>query len=141
VDKHKCPICGGYKIKTVSKICRKCADKSPEGRRKKSISHLGKKNYFWKHGKTEELKLIRRGIEYRLWREAVFARDNWTCKYCGSRGCDLQSHHIKSFTHYPELRFAIDNGETVCLDCHKKTDNYSGHSSYKGMLALENKLK
>lgn len=131
MSKHKCYVCGGYKISPVAKVCRKCADKSPEARRKKSIAKLGRNNYFWKHGKTEELKLLRRGIEYRLWREAVFARDNYICRYCDGRGGDLQAHHIKSFTDYPELRFAIDNGETVCLDCHKKTDNYSGKNSRK----------
>jgi 5-methylcytosine-specific restriction endonuclease McrA len=64
--------------------------------------------------------LIRAGIDFRLWREAVFARDNWTCQRCLKRGGQiLHPHHIKSFAKYPELRFAIDNGTTLCRDCHK----------------------
>jgi hypothetical protein len=80
----------------------------------------------WKGGLTGINFKIRHGIEHRLWREAVFARDNWTCqnKECKERGGELQAHHIQSFSKYTELRFAIDNGVTLCKRCHKKTDNY-----------------
>ena len=98
---------------------------SIETRKKLSETHTGDKSPFWKGGISLLHIRIRHGIEFRLWREAVFARDNWTCQECGRRGGKLNSHHIKAFADYPELRFAIDNGKTLCLDCHKLTGNYT----------------
>ena len=68
----------------------------------------------------------RKTLEYRLWREAVFLRDNFTCIWCGQRGGRLQADHIKPFSLYPELRFALDNGRTLCETCHKTTNTYGG---------------
>jgi hypothetical protein len=80
--------------------------------------------------KIDESKVWRSRIEYRLWREAVFARDNWTCQNCGQRGKELHPHHTQNFSQFQELRFAIDNGITLCKNCHKlfhklygRTDN------------------
>ena len=70
--------------------------------------------------KTYESRVWRKRIEYRLWRESVFSRDNWTCRKCKVRGNSLHPHHIQNFSSHPELRFAIDNGITFCIDCHKK---------------------
>lgn len=109
---------------------------TPEVRKKMSAGKRGNKNPFWKGGKDSEARRIRQRIEYRLWREAVFARDNWTCQKCEERGGKLHSHHIKSFAEYPELRFAIDNGETLCQDCHKLTDSYIGRSQWTAPTAI-----
>ena len=90
-----------------------------EIRRRMGLSRSGEKNHNWKGGITSEAEKIRKSIEYRLWREAVFARDNWTCQICGKRGNGtLNAHHIKPFSDYPELRTSIENGITLCRECH-----------------------
>lgn len=105
--------------------------RTPETRKKLSDSHKGEKCYLWKGGVSSENIIIRKCVESKLWREAVFARDNWTCQRCLERGGVLSAHHIKSFSEYPELRFAIDNGVTLCQKCHRKTENYGGKSIKK----------
>jgi len=80
-----------------------------------------KENHWnWKGGISDENIRIRQSSKYKTWRDKVFKRDNFTCKDCGVRGTYLQAHHIKPFSKYKELRFDIDNGITLCLECHKK---------------------
>ena len=80
----------------------------------------GKKNWQWKGGKSR--KHHNKNKRYRQWRMAVFMRDNWTCQFCGKRGgIDLEPHHIKEWAKYPKLRYSVENGITLCKECHKLT--------------------
>lgn len=93
---------------------------SKEVRLKLSLLHKGKKCIFWKGGVSKINEKIRKSIDYRLWRETVFARDNWTCQKYGTRGGRLHPHHIKNFSQHPELRFAIYNGITLSETAHRE---------------------
>jgi hypothetical protein len=84
----------------------------------------GEKHHWWKGGITPINEAVRKSLEYKLWRTAVFERDNFTCIWCGKKDKTIQADHIKPFALFPELRFAIDNGRTLCHDCHKTTDTY-----------------
>lgn len=82
--------------------------------------YKGEKHHFYKNGKTLENRDIRYSIEYKRWRKDVFFRDNFTCQHCGdNKGGNLNAHHIKPFANYIELRLVLDNGITLCEDCHK----------------------
>lgn len=88
---------------------------------KKRVTLIGEKHPNWKGGISGEIMRIRKGSEIKLWRNFVFERDNFTCQHCGdNKGGNLQAHHIKSFADYPELRFEVSNGLTLCKPCHDK---------------------
>ncbi len=100
-----CMIC---KIKLSQKKsktgkCQKCY----------SISRI-----TWNKGKgtkTSEYQRIKHSTEYKLWRKSVFNRDDYTCQKCFKVGNRIHPHHIKSFKSYPEFRFSVDNGITLCV--------------------------
>ena len=62
-------------------------------------------------------------MEYIKWRISVLNRDNYTCLNCGKHGDDtvLHVHHIKRYADNEELRTDVNNGITLCYECHKKT--------------------
>lgn len=101
---------------------------SDEHKRKLSEAHIGQfakeKHPNWKGGTSSENTIIRYSLEYKLWRKSVFVRDNYTCRMCNKRGCRLRAHHLWDFAKFPELRFAINNGITLCVKCHKKIHNF-----------------
>ena len=86
---------------------------------------------------TTEREVIKKTLKYRFWRESVFKRDDYTCQICSKRGGKLNADHIKSFRDYPEYRLDINNGRTLCVDCHYKTDNY-GSKAIKNSIMRSN---
>jgi hypothetical protein len=108
--------------------------------RKKEISEFFKKrtgslNPAWKGGKTKLQQALRSCSKYKEWRNNIFKRDDWTCQICQKRGTYLESHHIKPFitiirenyiksfeeAMLCDLLWDINNGKTLCLNCHNKT--------------------
>jgi 5-methylcytosine-specific restriction endonuclease McrA len=69
--------------------------------------------------KPEDVVAIRNSKEYREWRTAVYERDKYTCQNCGRVGGKINAHHIKPFSRFPELRLDVNNGVTLCKECHK----------------------
>lgn len=108
---------------------------------RKETAHFCSKECSWQYrneGKRTENKKIRQSAKYKAWRTLVFERDNYTCIECGDhnyegRGSSLSLHadHVKPFALYPELRFDINNGRTLCVPCHKKTGTYGRGAIYR----------
>ena len=93
-----------------------------EHRQKIADSRRGEKNWMWRGGVTAINKVIRKSVLYREWREAVFKRDGYLCVIGGKEhGSNIHADHIKPFSLFPELRFELSNGRTLCVPCHLKT--------------------
>jgi hypothetical protein len=112
----------------------------------------------WQGGRLDLYQMVRRLPEMFKWRDEIFKRDNYTCVKCGdSIGGNLEAHHkqsfsilfhnfINTFNQFSPIEdkevllriaiiyhpfFDLDNGETLCIDCHKHTDNYGRKKSNK----------
>ena len=128
----------------ISYMCKKHEDKGIQHRTLDQIMHSdtcckyggyemrsGENNNRWKGGITSKKEKIRKSDEYKEWRNSVFERDNYTCQCCGdSTGGNLQAHHKYNFSEYPELRFDVDNGITLCKKCHDFSQLGSFHYVY-----------
>src|SRR3990167_7214496 len=95
-----------------------------ETREKIGKSNSGENCNWWKGGVTRENERIRKTAIYYEWRRAVFFRDGWTCVLCRKFGGVLNADHIKPFAHFPELRFEVKNGRTLCIKCHRNTPTF-----------------
>ena len=59
----------------------------------------------------------RTSVEYQQWKQDVRQRDGNACRRCGF-DTNLEVHHIKRWEKYPEFRTELDNGLTLCGNCH-----------------------
>jgi len=90
---------------------------------------IGRNNTRWKGGITPLNIKLRNSYEARKWRMLVFLRDNFTCQFCHQKGGKLETHHIKAWNRFPQLRFNINNGIALCEKCHKLTPNYKNYEN------------
>jgi 5-methylcytosine-specific restriction endonuclease McrA len=122
-------------IEVINKISLTRLGKPSILKGKKLPQRSREKCHFWKGGITTITKQIRTSLKYKQWRSEVFQRDNWTCQTCNNRGCYLEAHHIKQFidifnennihslsdAENCEELWDINNGVTLCIECHNLT--------------------
>lgn len=116
-----------YSKNNLDKLTFKKGHKINTGRtygEERNLKIRGENSPHWKGGVTPENVKIRSSQPYKLWRKAVFERDNYTCVECAEKGCTLNADHIKPFAFFPELRLEVSNGRTLCVPCHEKTATY-----------------
>ena len=109
----------------------------------KRPNNSGENNHFWKGGKTKLSLQIRNSAEYSFWRKQIFEKDNYTCQICGRKNKKgdkviIEVDHIYPFSKILddfditsieeaiscEKIWDIENGRTLCRECHKKTETW-----------------
>jgi hypothetical protein len=70
-----------------------------------------------------ENEAARKSPQYSAWRLAVLKRDGFRCVWCKATD-NLEVDHVYPFAYFPELRFEITNGRTLCQYHHKQTITY-----------------
>ena len=60
---------------------------------------------------------MRKSKEYKEQQQQVFKKDFYCCKICKSKE-DINAHHLFGQKEYPDKRFDVDNGVTLCKKCH-----------------------
>jgi len=85
----------------------------------------GENHYKWKKDRTQLAKRNERNdMAYKDWRNQVLKRDRYSCKI-NNKDCKgkVIAHHILSWSAFPELRYIINNGITLCHFHHPKNRN------------------
>ena len=97
---------------------------SDEHRCKMSENHAdfsGENSSCWNPNLTDKERGIKRNtFEYNTWVRAVKETNNFTCVKCNTCESELVAHHLFAYWKYPEARFIIGNGITLCKSCHNK---------------------
>ena len=96
------------------------------------LEMVGDKNPHYNANLTYEERIKNRyelgGGSSVRWSKQVMERDNYTCQVCGdNKGGNLNSHHLNGWNAFPEQRFDLDNGVTLCTDCHKEFHSQYGY--------------
>ena len=94
-----------------------------EHKRKISESNSGEKNGRWIEDRTTLAIRNNRGdtTESIIWARKVKVRDNWKCRIA-DENCNgiMEAHHILAYRSYPELRYKVNNGITLCHAHHPR---------------------
>lgn len=104
----------------------------------------GEGNPNWNPEITEEERIKGRDyFEYKQWRRKVFEKDAFTCQCCGQIGGNLVAHHKDGYHWCVERRTDVENGVTLCEECHDDFHSKFGyrHNSEKQYIKWQNNKK
>lgn len=141
---HKPPSWLGKKHskETIEKL-KKCK----KGFKPITAGLCGELNPNWKGGRTHWRMKLLKSEEYINWKKSVLKKDNLSCTECNVKYIRLDVHHIiplsilldkyniNSYEQAVECKelWNMNNGQTLCWDCHKKTNSYGSklYNKYK----------
>lgn len=73
-----------------------------------------------------------------IWSQAVRGRDDHRCQRCGKRDEENNhAHHIAPRSRRPDLKSDLNNGITVCPDCHAWIHSHPIEAEAAGLLSSE----
>ena len=96
------------------------------------LGQVGENHPSYNPNLTDEERLKNRyrmsDGDFRSWANLIKERDNYTCQVCGdNKSGNLNAHHLNGWNTFPEQRFDLDNGVTLCTDCHKDFHSQYGY--------------
>lgn len=77
----------------------------------------GETNPRWLGKVYQKSNEIRRSPAYVHWAKDIYRRDEYQCQICGESKKAIRANHIKKFSDYPDLRFDLNNGIVICVEC------------------------
>jgi hypothetical protein len=82
----------------------------------------GEKHYRWIKDRSILIRNKRNDPEYKQWVKKVKKIDKNTCCF-KNKDCSGYNivHHIYNWSEYPELRYKVENGITICQAHHPRT--------------------
>ena len=144
IESYGCKLLSEEYVNTVTKLEIQCscgeifyADlHSFKGRDKKQCDKCGLKkrskenHYCYNPNLTEEERQDNIDTnERREWRKKVYERDNYICQCCGKQGRRLNAHHLNGYNWDKDNRYNVDNGVTLCEECHGKFHQIYGYGN------------
>lgn len=115
---HSCVDCGVRIVNNDALRCRSCSKK---GKHHPMYGVYGQDNpSFTGKSIRSERQLEMQRIMYKNWRNSIFERDKYTCVHCHEVGGRLNAHHIISWKSCENSRYDINNGVTLCENCHRE---------------------
>lgn len=135
------------KLKSVQeKIKKTCQKKYGVDYFVQTQRFYGEDNPRWKGG-VKYHRQERSTNEYINWRKSIYCRDLYTCQKCGAKNKKgnkipviLNAHHIYNWNDFPDKRYDLNNGITLCRDCHNKFHSIYGknNTTYEQMTKFLN---
>lgn len=114
----ECVQCGlPFRVGSTQAARRRCCSKECYAKYMRQFTGDATPN--WKGGVHPGNMIAREVSIYREWRTAVFERDDYTCQECKQRGMSIQAHHLYPFAQHQHLRLDVNNGVTLCKECHE----------------------
>lgn len=117
--------CGCYRREISSKNATKLG-----------LSQVGNAHPRWDDSLTDEERFRNRDHDLKKWRTSVFVRDNRKCVVCGS-GQKINAHHIYSYASYPDRRYDMENGITLCKKRHVDFHSKYGYGNNDAWQSLD----